>query len=93
MSELPKNYDPKAIEEKWLQRWLDEKTYHVTPQDGGRLASTCQVVVHVPRHDYLTVEPERSGKRGPSFSSFSPASGFWPERFRWSVIRTRSPGA
>ncbi len=35
MSELPKNYDPKAIEEKWLQRWLDEKTYHVTPESGG----------------------------------------------------------
>jgi len=24
--------------------------------DGGRLATACEVVVHVPRHDYLTVE-------------------------------------
>ena len=34
-----------------------------------------------------------SGKRAPSRSSFGPVSGFAPVRFRWSVIRTRSPGA
>jgi purine-nucleoside phosphorylase len=34
-----------------------------------------------------------SGKRGPIRSSLGPVSGFAPVRFRWSVMRTSSPGA
>ncbi|HMO03036.1 MAG TPA: valine--tRNA ligase [Kiritimatiellia bacterium] len=35
MTEIPKNYDPKAIEDKWTQRWLDEKTFSRKPEQGG----------------------------------------------------------
>src|SRR3954447_24495999 len=28
MAELPKTYDPKAVEPKWYQRWLDAKAFH-----------------------------------------------------------------
>lgn len=33
MSELPKNYDPKAVEEKWYAQWLDEKAFAVEPSE------------------------------------------------------------
>ncbi len=35
MSELPKHYDPKAIEEKWYQWHLDHKTFHSDATRGG----------------------------------------------------------
>ncbi|HBA82875.1 MAG TPA: valine--tRNA ligase [Verrucomicrobia bacterium] len=35
MSELPKNYDPKAIEQKWYQWHLDHNTFHSDAQGGG----------------------------------------------------------
>ncbi|HMP73044.1 MAG TPA: valine--tRNA ligase [Kiritimatiellia bacterium] len=35
MSELPKHYDPKAIEEKWSQFWLEHKVASRTPDQGG----------------------------------------------------------
>ena len=35
MTEIPKNYDPKSIEEKWSQRWLDEKKFARNPGQGG----------------------------------------------------------
>ncbi|MCB1101346.1 MAG: class I tRNA ligase family protein, partial [Kiritimatiellae bacterium] len=35
MSELPKHYDPKAIEEKWGTWWVDRKVFHRTPEEGG----------------------------------------------------------
>src|SRR3954471_15897551 len=28
MAELPKTYDPKTVEPKWYQRWLDGKAFH-----------------------------------------------------------------
>src|SRR5438045_1945388 len=28
MAELPKTYDPKTVEPKWYQRWLDAKAFH-----------------------------------------------------------------
>ena len=35
MSELSKNYDPKAIEAKWYAWWLETKAFHRTAADGG----------------------------------------------------------
>src|SRR3954447_20646997 len=32
MAELPKTYDPKAVEPKWYQRWLDAKAFHADVQ-------------------------------------------------------------
>lgn len=37
-------------------RELGARTVGLLGFDGGRLAALCQVAVHVPRHDYLTVE-------------------------------------
>ena len=28
MAELPKTYDPKTVEPKWYQRWLDADAFH-----------------------------------------------------------------
>src|SRR5437588_10770117 len=28
MAELPKTYDPKIVEPKWYQRWLDARAFH-----------------------------------------------------------------
>src|SRR5205814_5989082 len=28
MAELPKTYDPKTVEPKWYQRWLDAGAFH-----------------------------------------------------------------
>ena len=36
MSELSKNYDPKAIEDKWYQTWLEQGTFHGAPEQGGQ---------------------------------------------------------
>lgn len=33
MSELPKNYDPKSVEEKWYAKWLEEKAFAAEPLD------------------------------------------------------------
>jgi len=35
MSELPKNYSPKEIEEKWSRFWLENKTAARNPDQGG----------------------------------------------------------
>lgn len=35
MSELPKNYDPKAIEAKWYASWLENKRFHQGHANGG----------------------------------------------------------
>jgi len=35
MTELPKNYDPQAIEGKWTKLWLDQKTFSRNPEQGG----------------------------------------------------------
>ncbi len=36
MSELPKNYDPKAIEERWYAEWLARGTFHGDSARGGK---------------------------------------------------------
>jgi len=36
MSELPKNYDTKAIEEKWYDWWLEKGYFHSDSADGGK---------------------------------------------------------
>ncbi len=33
MSELPKNYEPKSVEEKWYAKWLEEKSFAAEPSD------------------------------------------------------------
>ena len=33
MSELPKNYDPKSVEEKWYAQWLEDKAFAVQASD------------------------------------------------------------
>ncbi|MBL7016993.1 MAG: valine--tRNA ligase [Kiritimatiellales bacterium] len=33
MSDLPKNYDPKSVEEKWYAKWLEEKAFATEPSD------------------------------------------------------------
>jgi valyl-tRNA synthetase len=35
MSELPKHYDPKAIEEKWYSHWLEKGYFHSDSSRGG----------------------------------------------------------
>ena len=35
MAELPKHYDPKAIEEKWYGWWLEHKSFHSDASRGG----------------------------------------------------------
>lgn len=35
MAELPKHYDPKAIEEKWYAWWLEHKSFHSDASRGG----------------------------------------------------------
>jgi valyl-tRNA synthetase len=35
MSELPKNYDPKAVEQKWYDRWLERNDFHSDASRGG----------------------------------------------------------
>ncbi len=35
MAELPKHYDPKAIEEKWYGWWLDHQSFHSDATRGG----------------------------------------------------------
>ena len=35
MSELSKNYDPKNVEEKWYQKWMDDGRFHGDSKDGG----------------------------------------------------------
>src|SRR4051812_8947638 len=32
MAELPKTYDPRAVEPKWYQRWLEENDFRADPQ-------------------------------------------------------------
>ena len=32
MSELPKAYQPQAVESKWYQYWLDEKFFEADPE-------------------------------------------------------------
>src|SRR6266699_1894841 len=32
MSEIPKTYEPKAVEEKWYQFWLDQKCFVADPK-------------------------------------------------------------
>jgi len=36
MSELPKNYDTKAIEQKWYDWWLEKGYFHSDSADGGK---------------------------------------------------------
>ena len=31
MTELPKTYDPKTVEPKWYQRWLEQESFHADP--------------------------------------------------------------
>jgi len=33
MNELPKNYDPKSVEDKWYDRWLEDKAFAAQPSD------------------------------------------------------------
>ena len=37
MSELPKNYDPNAIEEKWYNEWLAKGYFRGEASRGGML--------------------------------------------------------
>src|SRR5512142_2468 len=32
MSEIPKTYEPQAVEDKWYQFWLDQKCFVANPQ-------------------------------------------------------------
>src|SRR5436853_6532369 len=32
MAELPKRYDPKAVEPKWYQRWLENRDFVANPE-------------------------------------------------------------
>ena len=32
MAELPKRYDPKAVEPKWYQRWLENRDFVADPE-------------------------------------------------------------
>src|SRR3954449_5012624 len=32
MAELPKRYDPKAVEPKWYQRWLENRDFTANPE-------------------------------------------------------------
>ena len=36
MSELPKNYDPKAIEQKWYDWWQEKGYFHAEAEKGGK---------------------------------------------------------
>ena len=36
MSELPKNYDPKAIEPKWYAWWQEKGFFHSDASRGGK---------------------------------------------------------
>jgi len=36
MSELPKNYDPRAIEDKWYGQWLEHQLFHSEAAAGGK---------------------------------------------------------
>ena len=36
MSELPKNYDPKAIEQKWYDWWKEQGYFHSDSSRGGK---------------------------------------------------------
>ena len=36
MSELPKNYDPKAIEQKWYDWWKEKGYFHSDAERGGK---------------------------------------------------------
>ena len=36
MTELPKTYDPKAIEPKWYAWWREKGFFHSTPEKGGK---------------------------------------------------------
>ena len=38
MSELPKNYDPKSVEEKWYAQWLEEKAFAVDARPSDAIA-------------------------------------------------------
>ena len=42
MAELPKHYDPKAIEEKWYGWWLEHQSFHSDASHGG--APYCIVI-------------------------------------------------
>ncbi len=43
--ELPKAYDPSAIEEKWAKYWVDERLFHVaTPAEGAEHKSFVQLL-------------------------------------------------
>ncbi len=35
MTDLPKHYDPQEVESKWSARWLENGTFHRTPEQGG----------------------------------------------------------
>ena len=35
MSELAKKYDPKEVEEKWYQKWMEDGRFHGDSKDGG----------------------------------------------------------
>ena len=33
-TELPPQYDPKSVESRIYQQWLDAKAFHAVPEDG-----------------------------------------------------------
>src|SRR6187455_2816324 len=39
MAELPKRYDPNAVEPKWYQRWLDNRDFVANPESSKRAFS------------------------------------------------------
>jgi len=39
MSELPKNYDPKGVEDKWYAKWLEEKAFSARVDDSKEPAT------------------------------------------------------
>ncbi len=36
MPEIEKNYDARAVEERWSQRWLERRAFHADPARGGK---------------------------------------------------------
>ena len=48
MSEIPKAYEPQAVEEKWYKFWLDQKCFVADPSRVGSRRPAYSIVIPPP---------------------------------------------
>ena len=59
MAELPKTYDPKTVEPKWYQRWLDEPRFRGRRQIDEAAVLDCYSAAEHHRRSHARARPEQ----------------------------------